>query len=81
MNPSEKAVQTKTASQINATVDRIVKRQVKEMEKEKQHFTASMLTAMTQRYGRGDMTQEAKKDLLDQLKLVGTDVSSDSNTA
>jgi DNA-binding ferritin-like protein len=70
-NPSEKQTQTRTAAQINATVDRIVRKQVAQMEDDGDNFTASMLTAMTQRYGKGDMTDEAKKDLLEQLRLVG----------
>tara|TARA_Y100000310_G_C20095725_1_gene540390 strand:+ start:240 stop:473 length:234 start_codon:yes stop_codon:yes gene_type:complete len=76
MNPSEKSRQTRTAGQINAKVDKIVKRQVTDMDKNKETFTASMLTALTQRYGKGDMTEEAKKDLMEQLQLVR-----DPNTA
>ena len=79
MNPSEKQQQTRTANEITAIVDRNVLRQVKQMEDDGIDFNASMLTSLTQRYGKGDMAEETKKELMEQLKLVGSDA--DSNTA
>ena len=79
MNPSETQQQTRTANEINAIVDRTVLRQVKQMEDDGIDFNASMLTSLTQRYGKGDMAEETKKELMEQLKLVGSDA--DSNTA
>lgn len=67
MNPSEKTDRNQEA---NVLIDRMVIRQLNEMDESGEPLSASMLTALTQRFGKGDMSKQEQAELISQLRIV-----------